>query len=198
MTSLGALRSAGAPWNVGTVVLITAGTGGTGYTAVQLAKALGASQIVTAATGEGIAFAKSIGADVVVDYKNISVFDAVADGSIDIVLSNHKSNTSAAKAMAKLKQPGGVYVTLDGDTTANVPAGVRQVDYDLFDPKEVIHFVPYLNEIAGFLTAGKMRMLTEKTFNFPAAKSALKLMAAGQVIPKISVVPASSEIDIDM
>jgi NADPH:quinone reductase-like Zn-dependent oxidoreductase len=198
MTSLGALRSAGAPWKMlhgnktsaaaNMTVLITAGTGGTGYTAVQLAKALGASRVVTAATGNGIAFAKMLGADIVVDYEKGSVFDAVADGSIDVVLSNHKSNTSAARAMTKLK-PVGVYVTLDGDTTANPPPGVQQIDYDLFDPKEAIHFVEYLDEIAAFLAAGKMQITVDKAFGFAGAKDALNMEAQGLVLSKVAVVP---------
>ena len=39
------------------------------YAGVQLAKALGAAHVVTAATGAGIAFAKKLGAEAVADYK---------------------------------------------------------------------------------------------------------------------------------
>eukprot|EP00040_Diaphanoeca_grandis_P019130 m.100799 g.100799 ORF g.100799 m.100799 type:complete len:344 (-) comp27275_c0_seq2:100-1131(-) len=144
ITSYGALHSAGAPWNqtkpnTSFVVLITAGTGGTGYLAVQMAKAMGATKVVTAATGDGIAFAKSLGADIVVDYMTTSVYDAVANQSVDVVLSNHKSNTTAFRAMPKLKAPGGVYVTLDEDVVpaSDIPAGVTQVDYDMFHLPEV-------------------------------------------------------------
>lgn len=78
---------------------------------------------------------RSLWADVVVDYLKGSVYDAVADCSVDVVISNHKSNSTAVRAMLKLKSPGGVYVTLDGDTAAaSLPPGVRQVDCDLFDP----------------------------------------------------------------
>merc|ERR1712032_1287132 len=49
-TSLGAFQAAGAPWNASDfTVLIAAGTGGTGYTAVQFAKAFGATKVVAAA-----------------------------------------------------------------------------------------------------------------------------------------------------
>ena len=105
MTVYGALRSAGAPWPAagaagaaaaGPTVVITAGTGGTGYVAVQLAKALGAARVITAATGAaGIALAKALGADVVVDYKRASVYSAVGAAGADVVLSNHKSNNIA-------------------------------------------------------------------------------------------------------
>ena len=39
------------------------------YMGVQLAKVLGAAHVITAATGDGIALAKSLGAEAVADYK---------------------------------------------------------------------------------------------------------------------------------
>jgi len=190
MTSYGALQSAGAPWSSGPTVLITAGTGGTGYMAVQLAKALGASKVVTAATGPGIAFARSLGADVVVDYRDGSVYDAVTNHSVDVVISNHKSNSTAARAMAKLKSPGGIYVTLDGDTAASpLPPGVKQVDYDLFDPKEVLRFVEYLDAIAKLLVSGRVQAHVQQTYKFDEIRAALTIEAAGDVLSKLAVVP---------
>ena len=191
MTAYGALRSAGAPWSSAPTVLITAGTGGTGYMAVQLAKALGASKVVTAATGAGVAFARSLGADVVVDYLEGSVYDAAANHSVDVVISNHKSNSTAARAMLKLKSPGGVYVTLDGDTAATpLPPGVKQVDYDLFDPVEALRFVEYLDAIAAMLVAGKEQVHVQQTYGFSEVREALAVEAAGRVLSKLEVVPS--------
>ena len=51
LTSLQALRKTGAPWPRGAAVLITAGAGGTGHVAIQMAKAWGAN--VTAVGGPG-------------------------------------------------------------------------------------------------------------------------------------------------
>ena len=196
MTSFGALRSAAAPWNAtsNVTVLITAGTGGTGYMAVQLAKALGAARVVTAATGPGISFARSLGADVVIDYLKGSVFDAVADGSVDVVLSNHKSNTSALRAMAKLKsgaRGGSVYVTLDGDMApgSDVPAGVRQVEYDLFHPSEAARCVLYLDQLAAMLANGTITAHVQQVYGYKEAVEALRVEAQGRVLTKLSVVP---------
>lgn len=47
-------------------------------------QAQGATRVICAATGTGIAFAKSMGADVVVDYTKDSVYDAAPNGSIDV------------------------------------------------------------------------------------------------------------------
>ena len=52
---------------------------------IQLAKAFGANYVVAAASGAGMAFVKSIGADRVVDYKVQNIFEALPDNSVDIV-----------------------------------------------------------------------------------------------------------------
>uniref|UniRef100_A0A7S2CHH2 Enoyl reductase (ER) domain-containing protein n=1 Tax=Haptolina brevifila TaxID=156173 RepID=A0A7S2CHH2_9EUKA len=70
-TSAEALQKAGAPWRASDnfTVVITSGSGGTGFVAIQLAKAYGARTVVTAVGGQAnAAFVKSLGADVVVDY----------------------------------------------------------------------------------------------------------------------------------
>lgn len=192
MTSYGALHSAGAPWTQPNMtVLVTAGAGGTGYTAIQLAKALGAARVVTAASADHLPFLRSLlgPADLVVDYHTTDVFDAVPDRSVHVVLSNHKSNSSAARAMSKLTSPGGVYVTLDGDTTTHVPHGVRQVAYDLFDPSEAVQATKYIEAVASHLADGSLRAAVEQTFGFADIRDALELMARGHVASKLAVVP---------
>jgi NADPH:quinone reductase-like Zn-dependent oxidoreductase len=194
MTTLGALQSAGAPWDASrnATVLITNGTGGTGYAAVQLAKALGASRVVTAVGPGNIGFAKSLGADVVVDYHKQSVFDAVDDGSVDVVLNNHNSAGNAVRAMQKLRAPGGVFVTIAGGKADNPPAGIKQIDYDLWAPKEMADFRNKLDMITGFLSDGKMRIVIQDTYDFDHVVDAFTVMAAGHVQSKLSIVPKSA------
>lgn len=63
-TTLQALRETGAPWanKPNLTVLVTAGAGGTGFIALQLARAYGAVRIVTAASKDQIAFCQQMGA----------------------------------------------------------------------------------------------------------------------------------------
>ena len=71
-TSLQCLQKCGAPWDVkrNVTVVVTSGTGGTGFIGVQLARAFGAGEIITATSGaSNIAFAKQLGANRVFDYK---------------------------------------------------------------------------------------------------------------------------------
>ena len=67
-------------------MVITSGSGGTGFIGIQLAKAFGAGTIATATSGnENIAFVKSLGADIVIDYKVENIFDALQNNSVDVV-----------------------------------------------------------------------------------------------------------------
>ncbi len=74
----------GSPWHKANLtVVVTAGSGGTGSVALQLARAWGAAHIATATTGEaGIAFVRSLGATIVTDYKKVDIFDALPSDSV--------------------------------------------------------------------------------------------------------------------
>src|SRR5262245_38930221 len=61
----------------GSRVLVQAGTSGSGSMAIQVAKALGAQVITTVSTDKKAAFARSVGADEVVRYRETDVSAAV-------------------------------------------------------------------------------------------------------------------------
>jgi NADPH:quinone reductase-like Zn-dependent oxidoreductase len=71
------------PLSANLTIAITSGQGGTGFMGIQLAKALGAKHVVTAASGSGIAMVKALGADQVFDYTKVELFDALPDNSVD-------------------------------------------------------------------------------------------------------------------
>src|SRR5436189_4679699 len=74
----------------GQKVFIQAGSGGVGTFAIQLAKHLGATVATTTSTGN-IALVKSLGADVVIDYKSQD-FEDVLRG-YDVVLNSQDGKT---------------------------------------------------------------------------------------------------------
>lgn len=61
---------------VGESILIHGGAGGVGHVAIQLAKAMGA-RVFTTVREANFAFARSLGADVVIDYQNDDYVDAI-------------------------------------------------------------------------------------------------------------------------
>eukprot|EP00656_Telonema_subtile_P023251 TRINITY_DN2462_c0_g1_i3.p1 TRINITY_DN2462_c0_g1~~TRINITY_DN2462_c0_g1_i3.p1 ORF type:complete len:287 (-),score=56.44 TRINITY_DN2462_c0_g1_i3:500-1360(-) len=117
LTDIQALRKVGAPWTpaVGAnfSVVVTSGAGGTGVAAVQMAKALGATFVATAASSEHAPLLKALGADLVVDYHQSTLWAALQDNSIDVVYDNYGAPRTADAAMASLK-PGGSFVFLPG------------------------------------------------------------------------------------
>jgi putative PIG3 family NAD(P)H quinone oxidoreductase len=75
---------------IGETILIHGGTGGIGITAIQLAKAVGATVIATAGSADKAEFCRSIGADHAIDYRTqdfvAEVARITAKRGVDVVL----------------------------------------------------------------------------------------------------------------
>ncbi|WP_105385410.1 NADP-dependent oxidoreductase [Neorhizobium alkalisoli] len=76
----------------GQTVLVHAGAGGVGSFAIQFARQAGARVIATA-SGDGIAIAERLGADIVIDYRNEDFVQRVQD--VDVVLDTVGGETQA-------------------------------------------------------------------------------------------------------
>jgi NADPH:quinone reductase-like Zn-dependent oxidoreductase len=112
-TALQALRRGGV--GEGSKVFITGGAGGVGTVAIQLAKILGAATVATTASaGEKTAKVKSLGADIVVDYKTQDFGDGSFGKDFDFAFD---TTTESAKLAAVIR-PGGKIVTIVGSPTA--------------------------------------------------------------------------------
>ncbi|MEU2339632.1 NADP-dependent oxidoreductase [Streptomyces sp. NPDC013172] len=105
-------------------VLVHAAAGGVGHLAVQLAKALGAHVIGTASAGKH-GFVTALGADEVVDYRNIPFEKAVA--TVDAVL-ELSGGDNAARSLSVLR-PGGTLVDIahHGGRGLGAGTGIRVV-----------------------------------------------------------------------
>lgn len=93
----------------GQKVFIQAGSGGVGTFAIQLAKYLGATVATTTSAGN-VALVKSLGADVVIDYKKDAFEEHLRD--YDVVL-NSQDGKTLSKSLGVLK-PGGHLVSISG------------------------------------------------------------------------------------
>jgi len=137
-------------------VVVTRGNGNTGFMGVQLAKALGASTVITTATGNGIDVMKKAGADMVIDYKKEDLFDVLGFDSVDVVYDTLGLPGTADKAMPAIRS-GGVFVTLfggNGGKASDYPkSGVRQVPSCGTEEKGTEE----LDTLAKLFDAGKLR-----------------------------------------
>lgn len=186
-TSLECLQQTGAPWGQANLtVVVTSGSGGTGFLSIQLAKALGATRVVTAATAAGIAFAESLGADLVIDYKKQDIFDALPDNSVDIVFDNHGAKGTADRAMPKIRS-GGLYSVLFGNNNGTISrhpkAGVRQLVLKNVNASSY----ETLDTLRGLFEEGQLRAHVQQAFMIDELGMAYNTSVSGHVLGKLAV-----------
>jgi NADPH:quinone reductase-like Zn-dependent oxidoreductase len=186
----------------GQKVFIQAGSGGVGTFAIQLAKHLGAIVATTTSTGN-VALVKSLGADVVVDYKTQDFEDVLRD--YDVVLNSQDPKT-LAKSLRVLRA-GGKLISISGppdpqfgrDIGASwflglvvrlLSARTRRaakrlgVDYSFLFMKANGN---QLREITRLIDAGSIRPVVDRVFPFEATQEALAYVEAGRAKGKVVI-----------
>ena len=186
----------------GQKVFIQAGSGGVGTIAIQLAKHLGAT-VATTTSAANIPLVKSLGADVVVDYRTQDFEDVLRD--YDVVLNSQDAKT-LDKSLRVLKG-GGKLISISGPPDpafgAEISApgfvklvmrllssGVRRkaksrgVGYSFLFMKASGR---QLGEIARILDAGAIRPVIDRVFPFESINEAMTYVDAGRAKGKVVV-----------
>src|SRR5216117_3913486 len=166
-------------------VLIHAGSGGVGTFAIQLAKHIGATVATTTSTAN-IDLVKSLGADVVIDYKKED-FDKVLSG-YDVVL-NSLGKDTLEKSLKVLK-PGGKLISISGPPDIGfakesglnwfLQQGMRLLSFGI-RKKAKHHGVSYsfvfmrangeqLSKITSLIESGVIRQVMDRIFPFEATR----------------------------
>ena len=154
----------------GQSVLIHGGSGGVGHFAVQFAKAKGARVLTTVAT-ENLEFARKLGADVVIDYKQQRFEEQAQD--LDMVFDLIDGDTR--ERSWKLLKKGGVLVTTLSEPSQQTASqhGVRATRYTVQANGDE------LREIAQLIDAGKVKPFIAATFPLSRAADALRAVEDG-------------------
>lgn len=163
----------------GQSVLIHGGSGGVGHFAIQFAKAKGAHVLTTVST-DNVAFVRSLGADVVIDYKKQRFEDHVSN--LDMVFDLIDGETRE-RSWSLLKR-GGILVSTLTDPSQEIAKelGVRALRYTVeADGIE-------LAEIAALMAAGKVKPHVSKTFPLKEATEALNFVEKGHPVGKVVLV----------
>ena len=186
----------------GQKVLVHAGSGGLGSTAIQLAKHLGAT-VATTASGENAELVRSLGADVVVDYTK-EEFAEVLSG-YDVVLDT-LGGENLERSLTVLK-PGGQAIGVAGPPD---PGFAQQLGAPKFmgvvmgllshkvrkqaRKRGVSYSFLFmranggqLRELAALYDAGHLRPLIDKTFPFDQTHAALTYVEQGRANGKVVV-----------
>ena len=186
----------------GQKVLIHAGSGGVGTFAIQLAKHLGASVATTTSTAN-IELVKSLGADVVIDYKKQD-FEKVLSG-YDVVLNSLDGDT-LQKSLNVLK-PGGKLISISGPPDPDF-AREQGLNWFLQQVMRLLSFgirrkakgrqISYsflfmrangeqLSQITSLIEVGIIRPVIDRVFPFEATNEALAYIEMGRSKGKVVV-----------
>jgi NADPH:quinone reductase-like Zn-dependent oxidoreductase len=186
----------------GQKVFIQAGSGGVGTFAIQLARHLGAS-VATTTSSTNVALVKSLGADVIIDYKTQDFEDVLHD--YDVVLHSQDGKT-LDKSLRVLKS-GGKLISISGPPDPGfgkeikapgfvrlvirlLSSGVRRkarrlgVDYSFLFMKAN---GPQLREITHLFDAGAVRPVMDRIFPFESTNEAMAYLEAGRARGKVVV-----------
>ena len=186
----------------GQKVLIVAGAGGVGTFAIQLAKHLGAI-VTTTASARNHELVRSLGADVIVDYKTTVFDDVVRDQ--DVVFDTQGGET-LLRAFACVK-PGGVVITIGGVPDAKFARAwglSRPIQWALaFMTRKITRLAKQrparfeywfmkasgeqLAEIAKLVEAGVIRPVVDKKYPLRAAAEALAYVESGHAAGKVVI-----------
>ncbi|UXN69437.1 NADP-dependent oxidoreductase [Devosia neptuniae] len=186
----------------GQKVFIQAGSGGVGTIAIQLAKHLGAT-IATTTSAANADLVKSLGADIVVDYRKDD-FEQVLSG-YDVVLNSQDSKT-LEKSLRILK-PGGVAVSISGPPDPEfarekglnpllklvlrlLSAGIRRRAKRAGLRYSFLFMAgngAQLAEITALIEAGIIRPVIDRVFPFEQTNEALAYIEQGRAKGKVVI-----------
>ena len=186
----------------GQKVFIQAGSGGVGTFAIQLAKHLGAT-VATTTSAANFDLVKSLGADVVIDYRKDDFENILKD--YDVVL-NSQDKKSLEKSLRILK-PGGKVISISGPPD---PDFAIQINGNLF-LKIVMRLLSasvrknakrlgvnfsflfmraegeQLSQITKLMEAGVIKPVIDKVFPFEQTNEALAYIETGRSRGKVVV-----------
>ena len=186
----------------GEKVLIHAGSGGVGTIAIQLAKHLGAI-VATTTSSANVEFVKSLGADVVVDYKKDDFEKRLRD--YDAVLNSLDAQT-LRKSLNVLK-PGGKLISISGPPD---PEFAREMGLS-WGVRQVMHLLSHrirsaarrrrvsysflfmkasgeqLREIGRLIDERKIRPVVDRIYPFDSMADALAHVETGRAKGKVVV-----------
>lgn len=186
----------------GQKVFIQAGSGGVGTFAIQLAKHLGAT-VATTTSATNIGLVKSLGADIVIDYKKDDFETMLRD--YDVVLNSQDTKT-LDKSLRILK-PNGKIISISGPPDTDfadqigspwfiklimkiLSSGAKKkakrlgVDYSFLFMRADGN---QLTEIASLINAGIIKPVMDKVFPFEQTNDALAYVETGRSKGKVVV-----------
>lgn len=186
----------------GQKVFIQAGSGGVGSFAIQLAKHMGAT-VATTTSSANAELVKSLGADVVIDYRKDDFENVLQD--YDLVM--HSQNAEALEKSLRVLKPGGNLISISGPPDPAFAKGIEAPWFVVLIARLLSSGVrrkaarrdlgyaflfmrsngPQLREITRLVEAGVIRPVMDRVFPFESVSEALAYVEAGHARGKVVV-----------
>lgn len=186
----------------GQKVFIQAGSGGVGTIAIQLAKHFGAT-VATTASEKSFELLKSLGADVLIDYKKQD-FESVLK-EYDVVLNSQDKKT--LEKSLRIVKPNGKVISISGPPTPEfakaikapwfvkiilslISSGIRKMAKKLNIGYSFLFMRAngkQLQEITELIESGSIKPVIDKVFPFAKANDALSYIESGRSKGKVVV-----------
>ena len=184
----------------GETVLVLGAAGGVGTSAIQIAKAMGATVIAAASTDEKCALCKSMGADATINYSRVKLRDAIKEatgGKGPDVIYDPVGGDFAEPAFRSIAWRGRYLVV--GFASGPIPSlplnltllkgasivGVFWGDYSRREPKAN---AAMMAELAQWYGQGKIKPVIDRTMPMADLKAAYTRMGSRQVMGKLVMV----------
>lgn len=187
----------------GQKVFIQAGSGGVGTFAIQLAKHLGAT-VATTTSSANFNLVKSLGADIVIDYKTQDFETLLKD--YDVVLHSNKDTKILEKSLRVLR-PNGQLISLVGPPTPEFAEQIGLPGYLKFITKLLSFGIKrkakklnvkftflfmkadgkQLSQISSLIEMGKIKAVVDQVFPFEQTNDALSYVETGRSKGKVVV-----------
>lgn len=184
----------------GKSVLIIGGAGGVGSIAIQMAKNAGLQVIATASRPESVAWCREMGADVVVDHKDlVNNVKAAGFNGVDFILDFVDVN-QYWNAFVELIKPQGSIGSISDPAE---PVNLRQLKgksvsfhwelmftRSMFETPDMQHQHEILNTVATLLDEGKLQSTLTETlegFSVENLKKAHQQLESGSTIGKLVI-----------
>ena len=179
----------GRTFKPGDKVLIDGASGNVGPFAVQIAKSMGA-EVTGVASGDKLDFVRSLGADHAIDYEKVDFTKAKERYDWIVAVDAHH----AIRAVRRVLKPGGVYLTMGGDTGTIFAALGGSLVMSRFGNKwsglliwwKPMHR-PDVDKLKELIAAGKLKPVIDRRYPLDQVVDALRWVEDGSARGKVVI-----------
>ena len=185
----------------GETLVVTGAAGGTGLAAVQIGKEMGARVIAVCSTGEKLALAKEHGADILINYKEKNLKDAIKEATdgkgADVVYECVGGDTFHACSRSMAWEGRLLVVGFAGGEIPQFPVNLSLVkgysvvgvfwgSFTQHDPKG---FAANMQELLTWYVQGKVKVVVDEALPMERATEAMAKVMNREVKGKMVITP---------